>query len=389
MRLQQVSFASGLIALGVAACSRQAPEGPVAKPKPQVQHAPPGAGSLRVHASAAAFSPDGKRIVTGFSGGGKPLTLWDAATGKELRSFAGQRGVHAVAFGAAGKTILSGGFDGRLLLHDAASGRLLHDVQAYKGMVMELVVSADGKLALTWGNDKANLMLWNPHDLHLRWSLDSGELRLDPHLALSPDGKWAFLAKHPELRDLKQGKLLHNLPPEAGWWADLRGGFSPDSRLVLISRRFEHDKYHSFTRLGLWEVGTGKVLRLLEGEGGLLAQFTPDGKQVVGLGNYTGGDGLHFWVKDPIQINHWDVASGKVVRSTRLAVPQAETQALAFSADGRRLFVGTGTVIEGQSERQLPPPEGLTLGIWDSQTGALLRQWERPPAKFAPLPAGY
>src|SRR5262249_25357999 len=57
---------------------------------------------------ALAFSPDGKRLVS--SGEDGSLHLWDALTGKQIRSFVGHKGrVNLVAFSPDGRTLASGG----------------------------------------------------------------------------------------------------------------------------------------------------------------------------------------------------------------------------------------------------------------------------------------
>jgi WD40 repeat protein len=74
-----------------------------------------------VWVNSAAFSPDGKFVLSG-SGDGI-LKLWDAETGREIRTFAGHSGsVESAAFSPDGKFVISGSSASTLNLWDAETG---------------------------------------------------------------------------------------------------------------------------------------------------------------------------------------------------------------------------------------------------------------------------
>ena len=72
--------------------------------------------------TSVAFSPDGKRIVSG--SGDKTVKVWDARTGQELLSLKGHTSVVcAVAFSPDGTRIVSGSWDKTVKVWDADGTR--------------------------------------------------------------------------------------------------------------------------------------------------------------------------------------------------------------------------------------------------------------------------
>jgi WD40 repeat protein len=89
------------------------------------------------------FSPDGARIASG--GADKSIKLWDAASGRLLRTFDGHSDtVGSVAFSPDGTRIASGSDDHTIRLWDAASGNLLFTFEGHSSFVQSVAFSPDG-----------------------------------------------------------------------------------------------------------------------------------------------------------------------------------------------------------------------------------------------------
>jgi WD40 repeat protein len=79
-------------------------------------------GPQRTNTLSAALSADGKVAAGGFTT--KQIVLWDARSGKPLRTLTGHiSGVIALAFSPDGKQLASGGQDGAVRLWEVATGR--------------------------------------------------------------------------------------------------------------------------------------------------------------------------------------------------------------------------------------------------------------------------
>ena len=104
--------------------------------------------------TAVAFSPDGKRIASG--GMNWRSAIWDAKTGRELRSFQGQGGaVLALAYSPDGKVLATAGErrSPAVMLWDADTGKALRQLAGHKGDVLALAFAPDGGVLASGGAD--------------------------------------------------------------------------------------------------------------------------------------------------------------------------------------------------------------------------------------------
>ena len=89
--------------------------------------------------SSVAFSPDGKRIVSGSRD--TTLKVWDASTGQETLTLKGHSGsVYSVAFSPDGTRIVSGSFDKTLKVWDASTGQEILTLKGHSGIVYSVAI---------------------------------------------------------------------------------------------------------------------------------------------------------------------------------------------------------------------------------------------------------
>jgi WD40 repeat protein/class 3 adenylate cyclase len=118
-----------------------------------------------------AWSRDGKLIALG-SGGGT-ATLWDARTGKRLRSFvhstdqSGPGTVYRVAFSPDASRLYTAGWDHTVKIWSTSSGRLLRTIHAHSDQINALVLSPDGSRLLTASSDGTAKLWALPSGRHL------------------------------------------------------------------------------------------------------------------------------------------------------------------------------------------------------------------------------
>jgi hypothetical protein len=141
--------------------------------------------SMRLIFYGVAFSPDGRRIVTG--GRDRLVILWDAMTGQKIFDLRGHAGpVKSVAFSPDGRWIASAGVDQTVRVWDATTGREALVLRGHTDTVNGVAFTPDSKRLASAGD--LTIKIWDPvtglEVITLR-----GHSRHVNGAAFSPDGR--------------------------------------------------------------------------------------------------------------------------------------------------------------------------------------------------------
>jgi WD40 repeat protein len=376
----------------------------------------------RAEVLSAAFSSDGRRIVSGSAD--NTVGVWNTETGQPLMEpLTGHTGrVTSVAFDRDGHRIVSGSDDHTVRVWNADSGELIEILQGHKNVVRSVAFSPDGRKIASGGED----------DTVRVWDADTGQpigVPLALHtgavwsVAFSPDGRRIVSASADNTMRLWDSDT--RLPigdPMSGHTGAVRSAvFSPDGRRIVsagadrtvrlwdaTTRRpvaapftghtdvvrfasFSPDGHHivSASRdktVRIWNADTGEPVADLTGHTQPVssAVFSADGRQIVSASD----DGtVHLWSADA------DDTIGQILPGHEKVV-----RSVAFSQDGHRIVsagddgtIRTWDADSGQPVGTFPTdrtdavnavafsPDGHrivsggddeTVRVWDADTGA-------------------
>jgi RNA polymerase sigma factor (sigma-70 family) len=392
-----------------------------------------------------AFSPDGKVLAGGEEGEGKRVRLWDAASGKELRTSAAHpENITGLAFAPDGKTLATSCEDGGVRLFDPTTCKERRRIEHSGKKALAVAYSPDGKM-IAWTlsgtrDDKAvnELVLWDAESAKevARSTWGDGAVS---QLVFTPDGRQVLgadasgthvwnaetakedrflrgvgIGKYPTLAVARDGKTL-----AAPWMKEVafyeiatgarRERSGPERQLTALAYAPDGKTVATGGEGGtlyLYDAATGKLLRELPraGQGVKGVAFAPDGKMLAVAGGLSASVGI------------WDAESGTLVRT--ITDPDKDggfASAVAYSPDGKTLAVtsyGAVRLLDPATGKQIRrlvkakfgavhaiafSPDGKllatagadrTLRLWDVATGEQLELWyhreEFTSVAFAP-----
>jgi WD40 repeat protein/tetratricopeptide (TPR) repeat protein len=308
---------------------------------------------------AAAFSPDGRFILTGSAD--QTARFWDAATGRQLGKPLAHDGlVVAVAFSPDGRTVLTGSQTsptlGTVHLWNASTGEKIGQPLVHSSPVLAASFSPDGRTILTGSGDASG----GPGEAQL-WDVASGKRLGEPlthpgavhSVAWSSDGRWIATGCADKVARI-WGAIPAPAVVQRGHHEHALAYSSDGDRVLLGSVAKDERSSARCDRVSLGETSSGKVLfpLLQDGEATGRAVFSPNGQRVV-LEWKAGTD------KDPA-LHVLDAASGKPVGKPLR--PGGSVEAVAVSPDGRTVMVGTSAAYQ----------KAGAATLWDANTGQLL-----------------
>ena len=350
-------------------------------------YAPPGHNEIET----LNYSRNGKMIV---SAGGTSLRLWDASTGREIRTFADVKdAIFSVTFSPDDKFVLTGCANHKAILWDVETGKAIKSFigNTKDDLLDSVAFSPDGRTVLTSGSDKIIRL----------WDIASGQeiLKFTGHTAwvnsvsFSPDGKYVVsgswdgkiklwdVSTATEVGPFKENKPAADYqaarenarfaggrgrggaarPAPAAPAAPVAADAPPAvvvrmaEKMALNLRAFDNristvifspdGKYllsgNWGSAISLWDVSTAQKIKTFSGHKGRInaLAFSSDGGRIVSA------------ARDNM-VKIWDVATGRELQT--LAGHTGEVKSIAFSS-ARNMVISGGA-------------DG-TIRLWNGDTG--------------------
>lgn len=284
-------------------------------------HAPEPQLTLRGHTHMVfpvASSPTGDRIASG--GRDRMIRIWDARTGKLIRTLRGHPGVLCdVAWSPDGRRLAAADFGGTVKIWDVDTGRLLLTFYWHPGAVVAVAWDPEGR-RLASGGYGGTIIIWDPQ---------SGR----PLKSFASGGQWVFsLAWDPEGKRLASGDgdgMVRVWDPETG--DELAACTGHEGWVFRVAWNLDGTRLASSApdrTVRIWDPETGRQVFKLTGHK----------ERVNGLA----WDAKNNWLASGSpdrRVIVWDPDSGEAV--LKFHAHQLGFKGLCWLADSGRLVTGS------------------------------------------------
>jgi WD40 repeat protein/tRNA A-37 threonylcarbamoyl transferase component Bud32 len=336
------------------------------------------------HLTSASFSSDNRLVVT--ASVDRTARVWDAQTGHEIVRLTGHAGpVRAAEFSPDARFLVTASFDGTARVWDVATGREILRLVGHTDHVNSAAFSPDGQRIVTASSDGTAGIWEAATGREIR--VLSGHADRVSSAAFSPDSALIVTASGDGTARIWEVATGRNLV--------LLGGHTDQ----VTSARFSPDGHHvitaSFDKTArIWDVATGRETSLFRGHTDAVfsAVYSPDGRRIM-------------TAADDRTARIWD-ADGRAL--ARFSGHAGRLPSAAFSSDGRQIvtssFDRTARVWDAVSTREIAvmrghtdrvysaafSPDGRdvvtastdkTVRLWDAATGREISRVGEQPAE--------
>jgi WD40 repeat protein/tRNA A-37 threonylcarbamoyl transferase component Bud32 len=287
-----------------------------------------------------AFSPDGKRMVSGADDAG---IVWDVATGRRLLTLKGPpiegqlfNAVFRAAFSPDGKWIVTSGFlQGMARLWDATSGQLKWTVRGRGDNVWNVAFLPDGKRLLSATED-GTVQIWE--------AASGKEIHAFKHrepftgVALQADGKQLVCGC---------GQRVKVLDAATGAEAQTLRGHRGNVWSIAVSANGRRIISTDIATVKVWDATTGKEIHNFTGPHSrvMAVAIRPDGQQIAWNGystviraRLTDPERYQAWLPSRLDRDWFESGNFEVAATGfRYRGHREEVTGVAFSPDGTHL----------------------------------------------------